>query len=88
MAPLAFVTSFDGVPGFLDGVPDVLDGVPGIPDGVPDVLDGVPDAPGLLLRGGGILIRTYGTHKTYVFREFYRQYLVLFTTVPRNRRRP
>ena len=36
-----------------------------------------------LLRGT-LLNRTYGAHKTYIFRYFYQQYLVLFTMVPRN----
>ena len=40
----------------------------------------------LLLRGG-IVNRTYGTHKNlqgYMFNHFYEQYLVLLTMAPRN----
>ena len=40
-----------------------------------------------MIRGGGLLNRTYGRHKklyTLVFLYFYEQYLVLFTTVSRN----
>ena len=38
-----------------------------------------PTARGNYYFGGPIVSRTYGTHKTYAFTYFFRQYLVLFT---------
>ena len=34
--------------------------------------------------GDSSIIRTYGTHKNYIFHFFYLQHLVLFSMVPRN----
>ena len=47
--------------------------------------NGNGDRNGYILLRGTIVNRTYGIHKkTYIFDQFYKQYLVLLTMVPRN----